>query len=130
MLRKPRRQRDNPKARKVVAPPSGTDLAQVAAACHYVGSPYHKDRPSFAGGMPHHRPDASLCPGDLAKCRGRVEDWLREAVKAGRTGGWDGSFPRYVWHCEDDIVFEARHGGSGEYHGYPLEPWQHVWGLK
>ena len=37
MLRKPRRRRDNPEARKVVAPPPGADLAQVAAACHYGG---------------------------------------------------------------------------------------------
>ena len=54
-----RRQRGNPKAQKVAPPPVGANLAQVAAACRYVGSAYHKDRPSFAG-MPRHRPDASL----------------------------------------------------------------------
>lgn len=130
-MRKPRRQRDNPKARKVVPPPRGADLAQVAAACHYVGSVYHKDRPGFAG-TPHRRPDASLCPGGLAKRQGRIEGWLREAVRVGRTGAWDGGFPRYVWHREGDTVFEACQGppGSGAYHGYPLEPWQHVRGLK
>ena len=42
-MKRPRFQRDNPKVRKVQAPPNGTDLAQVAESCRYVGSPYHKD---------------------------------------------------------------------------------------
>ena len=79
-MRKPRFQRHNPKARKISAPPWGVDLAEVAESCRYVGSPYHKDRPSFAGTTYRRRPDASMCPRDLADCRERVECWLREAI--------------------------------------------------
>lgn len=130
-MKKPRYQRDNPKARRVQRPPPGVDLVRVADSCRYVGSPYHKAAPSFAGTVRGRRPDASLCPGELADSRDRVEHWLREAVRAGRVGAWDGGFPRYAWHREGDTVFEARQGspGSGEYHGYPLEPEQVVKGL-
>ena len=130
-MRKPGYQRDNPKARRVQRPPPGVDLARVADSCRYVGSPYHKATRSFAGTARGRRPDASLCPGDLVDSRDRVECWLRQAVRAGRVGAWDGGFPRYVWHREGDTVFEARQGspGSGEYHGYPLEPKQVVKGL-
>lgn len=60
-----------------------------------------------------------------------MEAWLRTAVLAGRCGAWEQGFPRYVWYQEGDIIYEARQGspGSGEYHGYPLEPWQTVQGL-
>ena len=135
IVRKPKfqRHRDNPKARKVAPPPEGIDLAQVAESCRYaVDNPYHKARPGSAGTPPRHRPDASLCPSDLVDCRERIEQWLRDAVRAGRIGAWEGGFPRYVWHREGGTVFEARQGspGSGEYHGYPLAPWQHVQGLE
>ena len=72
-----------------------------------------------------------MCPRDLADRRELVEGWLRDAVRAGKVGVWDGGFPRYVWHREGDMVFEARQGspGSGEYHGYPLSPAQRVRGL-
>ena len=52
---------------------------------------------------------------------------------SGQVGAlWEGGFPRYVWHREDDTVYEARQGaaGSGEYHGYPLKPNQIVRGLS
>lgn len=135
IVRKPKfqRHRDNPKARKVAPPPEGIDLAQVAESCRYaVDNPYHKARPGSAGTPPRHRPDASLCPSDLVDCRERIEQWLRDAVRAGRVGAWEGGFPRYVWHREGGTVFEARQGspGSGEYHGYPLAPWQRVQGLE
>ncbi len=126
----PRRRRGNPKAKKVAPPPVGANLAQAAEACRYVGSPYHKDRPGFAG-MPRHRPDASLCPGNLANRRRLVEGWLQDAVRAGHTGTWDRGFPRYVWYRQGGTVFEAcpNSPGSGEYHGYPLESCQQVRGL-
>ena len=131
-MRRPRFQRGNPKARKVQAPPGGVDLKQVAESCRYVGSPYHKDVPGFAGTPRVRRPAASLCPRDLAQQRDLVERWLRDAVRAGRVRAWDGGYPRCVWHREHDVVFEARQGspGSGEYHGYPLEPMQQVQGLE
>lgn len=129
-MRRPTLRRDNVKVRKVLPPPDGVDLKQVAECCHYVGSPYHKDVPGFAG-MPVRRPDASLCPSDLADCRDQVEGWLRDAVLSGHTGKWVRGYPQYVWYREGDTVFEAKQGspGSGQYHGYPVESWQAVRGL-
>lgn len=130
-MRKPTRTRNNVKHRRIKLPPPGTDLATVAAASRYVGSVYHKDTPSFAG-MPRPRPDATICPRHLANCHTMVERWLRDAIKAGRSGAWERGFPRYVWHRVDGVVFEARQGspGSGTYHGYPLKPEHRVTGLE
>lgn len=125
-MRKSTHYRDNPKARQLRVPPDGVDVSAVAANCRYVGSPYHA-----RGSSGHRRPDASLCPADLSGDHRRVEAWLRESVRAGRTGAWERGFPKYVWHKHDETVFEARQGapGSGEYHGYPLQPEQRVRGL-
>ena len=118
--------------REVQVPPTGVDLTQVAESCRYVGSPYHKDAPGFAGMPRGPRPNATLCPRELVNCRDLVEGWLRTAVQSGQVGAWDGRYPRYIWHREGDVVFEARQGspGSGDYHGYPLEPEQRVRGLE
>jgi hypothetical protein len=130
--RQPEHRRDNPKARRIRPVPEGVVLAEVAACATYVGSPVHKDIPSFAGVSRAPRPDASICPRELAQARELVEEWLRQAILAGHCGVWEGGFPRYVWYRVADIVYEARQGsrGSGEYHGYPLEAWQAVRGLK
>ena len=132
MVRRPRQRRNNPKARRVEPPPPGTDRPQVARSCCYVGSPYHKDTVSFAG-APRPRPDASLCPRELAHNRDCVEAWLRQAVEAGHAGSWGREYPRYVWYRDQDgeTIYEAREGspGSGQYHGYPLQPTQDVQGL-
>ena len=57
---------------------------------------------------------------------------LRRAVAAGHAGAWEQGYPRYVWYGDGETVYEARQGspGSGEYHGYPLEPEQDVRGLS
>ena len=131
-MRKPRFQRANPKARRVQEPPPDVDLAEVAATCSYVGSTYHKDIPSFAGVPRGRRPDASICPRRLAHEHRLIEDWLRDAVRAGQFGSWERGYPRYIWYRDGGIVYEARQGspGSGEYHGYPLEAEQTVRGLS
>ena len=131
-MKKPRFQRCNPKARRVQEPPPGVDLAEVAESCRYVGSPCNKDAPGFAGVSRGRRPDASLCPRHLANEHGLVEDWLRDAVRAGQVGAWERGCPRYVWYRDGQTVYEARQGspGSGEYHGDPLELAQAVRGLR
>lgn len=130
-MRPPKRRRNNPKARKVVAPPPDVNVVGVAASCHYVGSPYHKAGLGFAGVPRSRRPDANMCPKNLMNARKRVQGWLRKAVRAGHTGAWERGFPRYVWYRNGAVVYEARQGspGSGEYHGYPLDPDQRVQGL-
>ena len=132
VARRPTFQRGNPRARRIQPPPEGIDLAAVAESCRYVGSPYHKDVVGFAGTPRGRRPSATMCPRELANRRELVEGWLRDAVRAGNVGAWDARFPRYVWHREGNVVFEARQGspGPGEYHGYPLEPSQPVRDLE
>lgn len=127
-----KRRRKNQKILKVIAPPAEVDLEQVAKYCHYVGSPHHKRNPSFAG-QPRPRPDASKCPSELSKRHEIVERWLKNAVKSGNVGRFDEfGYPLRVWYREGDTVYEAKLGtrGSGEYHGYPLEHSQVVWGLR
>lgn len=45
---------------------------------------------------------------------------------------WEDGFPRYVWHCEGGIFYEARHtrGPSGLFHAYPIEDIQVPRGLR
>lgn len=96
----------------------------MAARASYVGSPEHKDTPSFAG-QPRPRADASICDRGLAKNQALVTRWLRKAIRLGSVGAlWEGDFPRYVWHKEGDVVFEGRlvNQASGQYKGYPLNP--------
>ena len=130
-MRKPRHQRSNAKHRKVQAAPPGIDVRRVARSSRYVGSPYHKGTRSFAGAVPDPRPDASLCPRDLARRPGLIQAWLRAGIRNGHTGAWQKGYPKYVWYRHNGTVYEARQGspGSGEYHGYPLQPGEMVRGL-
>ena len=117
-MRAPKRHR--PQIRKI-ARPSGVDLAQLAKRARYVGSPEHKNAPSFAGRQPHPRADASICPREITQ--DQAQTWLREAILAGATSAlWEGDFPRYVWFKAGKIVYEGRlvNSGNGEYKGWPL----------
>ena len=121
-MRAPKRKR--PLVRKIVDVPDGVDLELVASKAVYVGSPEHKNIPSFAG-PPKLRADASCCPRDLATKQDLVTGWLKEGISSGAVGGcWEGTFPRYVWFMHEDTVFEARlvNREAGWYKGYPLNP--------
>lgn len=101
--------------------PPNADLDSVASRVRYVGSPEHKDIPSFAG-RPRLRADASCCPREITDAE-LVTEWLRLAIRRGViSANWNGDFPRYVWHKEGDTVFEARlvNRGDGSYKGYPI----------
>lgn len=59
---------------------------------------------------------------------------LRNAILAGMVSSdWRGGYPRYVWHIDGELVYEAflTNQGQGEYKAYPLES-EHEWprGLK
>lgn len=93
-MRAPKRRR--PLVRRMKTPP-GIDLAATAEKVSYIGSPEHKDTPSFAG---HARPrrDASICPRELADDLSKVESWLRAAIRRGAVNErWESNYPRYVW---------------------------------
>lgn len=95
-------------------------FAETGAGSRYVGSPEHKDAPSFAG-SPRPRADASICDQRLR--HEDVETWLRTAIERGAFGEyWEGAFPRYVWYKHEGTVYEPRlvNRESGEYKGYPL----------
>jgi hypothetical protein len=75
-------------------------------------------------GMPVGRrwPHASKCPPIWD--RASATRALREGLRAGRVSAdWDGGFPKFVWHLEDETLYEARLSNRelGEYHAYPLE---------
>lgn len=127
-MRAPKRRR--PQKREIRVPPN-TDLQAVANRVTYVGSPEHKDFPSFAG-MPHPRADASLCPRTITDAE-IVTGWLRSAITRGATSAlWEGGHPRYVWHKEGDTLFEARliNKSNGSYKGYPLTPQEWPKGIE
>lgn len=99
----------------------------MAHKATYVGSPEHKDTPSFAGN-PRPRADASICDRSLARKQTQITRWLRGAIRTGNVSAhWEGDFPRYVWYRENESVYEARlvNQGNGQYKGYPLnrEEW-------
>lgn len=101
--------------------PPNTDLTELAERVRYEGSPEHTDFPKF-GMQPRLRADASCCPRTIRELN-QVNRMLRTAIRKGAISAqWDGGFPRYVWHKQDDTVFEARlvNRGLGSYKGYPL----------
>ncbi len=120
-----------PRVRRVVSPPSEVDLEVVANECRYVGSPYHRTM-RIKGIPPQNRPGKTACPRNLQKDLARVEGWLRNAIRQGNFGEFDGGFPRVVWHEEDGRLFEARQSGQGscEYHGFPLGPHDKIMALR
>ena len=124
-MRTSRRRR--PRKRELRAPPATVDLDRLADRVRYVGSPEHKNAPSFAG-PPRLRADASCCPREMTADLKRINEWLRQAIRAGAVGApWEGRFPRYVWYKYGAIVLEGRlvNRETGEYKGYPLgrEEW-------
>jgi hypothetical protein len=93
--------------RRIVGPPGGVDLVQLAERASYVGSSEHKTFPSFAGRF-NPRADASKCDPKLAD-KDELTRWLQDAIRAGHTGQlWEGDFPRYVWCRREGITYEAR----------------------
>lgn len=120
-MRAPRRKR--PLQRVLISEPP-EDREPMARAVSYVGSPEHKDTPSFAG-HPRPRADASICSRTLARDQVAVEQWLRTAILAANYSEFfEGNFPRYAWYRDEQncITYEARlvNREQGCYKGYPL----------
>lgn len=115
--------RKRPLRREISEPNPDIDLESIAKCAKYVGSAEHKDI-STPAGLPRPRADASICDQAISKNFSKLTKWLRAAVRLGHVGGpWENGYPRYVWHKEDEIVFEARliNRESGEYKGWPLQ---------
>jgi hypothetical protein len=121
-MRAPKRKR--PQVRRIGPVPDGVNLVDISNRARYIGSPEHKDIPSFVGAV-RPRADASICDRRLAQDFDRVANWLRSAILAGHVSPyWEGDFPRYVWYRDGNTVYEGRliNRGDGSYKGYPLEP--------
>lgn len=102
------------------------DLAAIASCVSYVGSPEHKDAPSFAG-WPAPRADATICDRSWRDRQTEITGLLQQAILAGSVGSpWEGPrpYPRYVWAVVSGEVFEARlvNSETGQYKGYGLAP--------
>jgi hypothetical protein len=123
-MKAPRRHRSSP--RTIVPCPPGTNVLQIAAQAHYIGSPEHKDAPSFAG-WPRPRADAAKCDRSFADRQADITTWLQDAIRNGTTGDWSHRFPRHVWGRVQGRVYEARlvNPENGDYKAYELNP--HEW---
>ena len=127
----------------VISPvPTGYDhsaLATSTTRARVQASTWSADAPTtpiegqhrISGVRARSRPDASIYPRHLASKQQQVQDWLRSSILNGYIGAWEGGYPKYVWYRDGQTVCEARQGppGSGEYHGYPLQPQEVVRGL-
>ncbi|MCP4696338.1 MAG: hypothetical protein GY862_05770 [Gammaproteobacteria bacterium] len=123
-MRAPKRHK--PLNRKISISSPANDLFELASKVRYVGSPEHKNTPSFLG-QPRPRADASICDKSLAARQEEITGWLRSAIEKGNVSEyWENGFPRYVWHQEGITCYEARliNRVSGEYKGYPLERYE------
>jgi hypothetical protein len=119
-MKAPNRRR--PPRRGQCLPPEGVTLAAIAETATYVGSPEHKDTPSFAG-SPRPRADATICEQAWLDRQDEITAILRAAIREGHVGApWEGGFPRYVWGEVGGQVFEGRlvNCEQGHYKGYGL----------
>ncbi|SRR5258708_1073344 len=130
-IRRPRRGHPPHRGKQKQVHPSATavELARAAAACVYSGSPYHcrrsKGQPPVARAKP-----ASICPRPWSD--EEATQALRAAMQRGSVSeAWEDGFPRYVWHRDGNILYEARHirGPLGSFYAYPIENFQAPRGL-
>ena len=120
------------KPKRVGTNPDQTMLAQAAMHAVYHGddNPYHcpgiRGQPLATRAKP-----ASICPRRWSD--EEATQALRNAMSRGNVSEiWEEGFPRYVWHRDGAVFYEARHtrGPSGSFHAYPIEEIQAPQGLK
>jgi hypothetical protein len=104
-------------------------LNNAAEKASYVASDYHCAGPS---GRPAARVRSTMhCPRDWSVRE--ALNALRQAIRSGHVSkAWIGEFPRFVWHREGDVWYEARteNGTPGRYHAHPIEVTALPAGLK
>jgi hypothetical protein len=117
------------KGKRVDPKPDRARLAQAASKSVYAGSDYHCPG---VGGRPlkYRAKPASICPRHWSEAEATAA--LRVAMTQGTVSEvWEDGFPRYVWHKDGDVWYEARHtrGPYGTFHAYPIELGQLPGGL-
>jgi hypothetical protein len=123
-LKRPTLRSKQGKRKRIDPSPDRARLQAATQTAIYRSSDYHC---RGAKGQPPKRRTSptSICP--RAWRDREATDALRKALLKGHTSDvWDGEFPRYVWHKEGEVVYEARHtrGPVGCFHAYPIESFQ------
>src|SRR5437588_10142428 len=105
--RQPSHTRLPPRRKELMQNPSEEALLRAAEAVRYVSSPYHRSPGSPMGAHLSRRAHASLCPPRWNQIEAnRV---LKLAVREGRVSTeWRNDFPRFAWHLEGEVLYEAR----------------------
>jgi hypothetical protein len=109
------------KPKRVARSPDPASIAYAASLAVYSRSQYHCRGPQGQPLATRAKP-ASPCPRQWSD-----EDattLLRGAMFRGHLSEkWENGFPRYVWHRDGIVFYEARHtrGPIGSYHAYPIE---------
>jgi hypothetical protein len=110
--------------------PDPTMIAAAAARAVYAASEYHCH--GSKGEAPKKRAEyASICPKRWSS--EAATQALRRALTNGQVSeAWEDGFPRYVWHKDGEVIYEARHtrGPHGTFHAYPIEKYQIPDGLN
>lgn len=118
------------KPKRVHPNPDADVLAKASDAASYVRSDYHCKGDKGERAVRRAKP-ASICPRTWSQAAATKA--IREAIKSGCVSeAWEDGFPRYVWHREEDVLYEARHsrGPFGSFHAYPIEGRQAPKGLE
>lgn len=109
--------------------PDQAALSAAANGAVYQRSEYHCPGPKGEPPRLRAKP-ASLCPRVWADAE--ATGALRRSIMDGRVSEvWEDGFPRFVWHLDGTVVYEARHtrGPHGTFHAYPIESFQAPTGL-
>lgn len=118
------------KPKRVHPSPDRGSLDHAASNASYAQSPHHCRGPKGEKPQARAKP-ASICPRNWSDAEATKA--LQEAIEKGCVSeAWEDGFPRYVWHREDDVLYEARHtrGPMGSFHAYPIEGRQAPKGLQ
>jgi hypothetical protein len=123
VLRRPHQEERWPlgKPKRLAADPPDEFLSAAAERASYQASPYHCPGPRGQPPARRARP-ATRCPRVWRDDEATTA--LRRAILNGNVSeSWDNDFPRYVWHLEASVLYEARHtnGPIGTYHAYPVD---------
>ena len=118
------------KPKRVDPSPDRKALARASTEAAYAASRYHCRGPKGEKPIVRAKP-ASICPRSWSN--EEATRTLRHAIAGGRVSeSWEHGFPRYVWHRDGDVLYEARHsnGPIGSFHAYPIEDFQAPKGLE
>jgi hypothetical protein len=96
-------------------------LTNAATKALYSPSEYHCRGPKGQPLKSRPKP-ASECPRGWSGAE--ATHALRRAIADGQVSEvWEDGFPRFVWHRDNGVTYEARHtrGPVGTFHAYPIE---------